>query len=283
MMLDSWSKLERSAVLRRIGLAVALLLFLGGTIWSLNANPGLLLRANLWPLALIAVVGTPLIFAGNAFELRLMAAFIGVRMSWRQALETTILGSAANMLPLPGGALARVAALYRSGAPATKSVLVNIVFASIWVALGFTIAGVCLLILERHVEGWIFIVLGGMAGTLWIISGLRHKTSGRLLILTLFNRSGLVLLDAIVSFWALYSLDSGTSLVQATVFGIASILGSAVSIVPAGLGIREGVSALLAPMAGYDPATAFLAVVLSRLAVLTCLMPTTCIFLVLKK
>jgi uncharacterized membrane protein YbhN (UPF0104 family) len=49
------------------------------------------------------------------------------------------------------------------------------------------------------------------------------------------------------------------------VLTISAVLGSAVSIVPAGLGVRELVGAMISPLISVLPAQAFLAIALNRI------------------
>ena len=56
---------------------------------------------------------------------------------------------------------------------------------------------------------------------------------------------GLVLIDSTRIYLCLLILGVDGSFIQASVLSVSSVVGAAVSIVPAGLGIREAVAALL--------------------------------------
>ena len=64
---------------------------------------------------------------------------------------------------------------------------------------------------------------------------------------------------------ALYALGFDVKPAQALVLVVAGALGSAVSIMPAGLGVREALAALVAPFAVLAASTGFLAAALGRM------------------
>ena len=64
------------------------------------------------------------------------------------------------------------------------------------------------------------------------------------------------------------ALGLDPTLGQATALGLSVIIAAAVGIVPAGVGIREGSAALLAPLVGIEPAVAVTLVLVDRLVAL---------------
>jgi uncharacterized protein (TIRG00374 family) len=86
-------------------------------------------------------------------------------------------------------------------------------------------------------------------------------------------RSVLVVLDAIRIYLCLAALGTDATFAQASAFAVASAAGSAVSIVPGGLGVREAVTAALAPAVGLAAAVGFLAAALNRLIGLPVMVP----------
>ena len=69
---------------------------------------------------------------------------------------------------------------------------------------------------------------------------------------------------------------------QVSGLAVASVLGSAVSIVPAGLGVREGVSAALSPIVGLSAALGFMATFMNRLIGMSVIVPVAT-YLTLRK
>jgi uncharacterized protein (TIRG00374 family) len=80
---------------------------------------------------------------------------------------------------------------------------------------------------------------------------------------------GVSILRLALCFWA---IGHPASISQAMAFSLSGVVGSAVSIVPAGLGVRELVSSAIAPFAGLDPAAAFIATATDRLVELVILL-----------
>ena len=75
----------------------------------------------------------------------------------------------------------------------------------------------------------------------------------------------MLLLDAVRIWLCFAAIGEATQFLQASVLTISAVVGSAVAIVPAGLGIRELVSAALAPIVALAPAATLLAMSLSRI------------------
>ena len=101
--------------MKRPGLAIALTLFLGGLLLAIDNVPDAAERLRPAMFLLLVLVGVPASIVLNAAEFRIGTQVVGTAIRWRSAFETTILASAANILPLPGGALVRLAAMKAVG------------------------------------------------------------------------------------------------------------------------------------------------------------------------
>lgn len=95
----------------------------------------------------------------------------------------------------------------------------------------------------------------------------------KIVVWALIQRITLVSLDGLRLLWCLKALGVSAVFSQAAAFVVGGVIGSAVSIVPAGLGIREGVSAGLAPLVGLVAASGFMAAALNRILALSILAP----------
>jgi hypothetical protein len=249
---------------RRTATAAAAVLFAGGALASWLGLDLQLGELQPGPLVAIALAGVPPTLALNSLETWLSARALGKRYAWRSALLITVYASAANMLPLPGGAMVRIAGLRAAGAGWSRGGAVTLAIALVWLgaafglgaaatagpvpllAGGFTLAGAAGLGVGL---GWLRTLSGGWA------TGLRVLAVKLAAIAVTLGRIWL----------ALAALGVAAGLAQVSVFAVADVLGSAVSIVPAGLGVREAVSAGLAPAVALAPAAAFLAAALNRL------------------
>lgn len=251
----------------------ALAILSAGLTISIYKNPNLLNRISIEPLLIIMIFATPLTILLNALELRLMSKLIGTNMPFCPSVETTIIGSAANMLPLPGSAIARVIAMKNHGATFKKSSLTTVYTVLIWAAISFIVSGASLAILGNDLS-YVFLSIGILSTFVCILLLLQisedsHSTAWRLL----FTKFLLVTLDVIRIHLSFLTIGENLGYLESSVFVIAAVLGSAVSIVPAGLGIRELVSAGLAPVIGVSPTLAFLSATVNRIAGLAVLTP----------
>ncbi|MFQ5557936.1 MAG: hypothetical protein ACE5GB_10585, partial [Acidimicrobiales bacterium] len=92
------------------------------------------------PLVVLATVAA-LSFAVVATELRLIGRAVAVDITPPVAVTTTVLATAANMLPLPGAVLTRLVVLRRLGAPAGASVRALGVTGGLWLGVALVVAG----------------------------------------------------------------------------------------------------------------------------------------------
>lgn len=214
------------------------------------------------PLMAIVLLIIPASIAYSALNMMLMGHAARVPFDFRLGVKVSVFAQVAELLPIPGGVIVRTAALVRAGGSTGRSAKLVIAFSLLWIACGAVGAGLALAGL-----GWPAHALTatGAASALVICGWLTARFGLQVAIaaaaLRLLGVSlvawRLMLAFAVIGV-ALPWLDSAT-------FAFATILGSAASLVPAGLGVSEGLSALVAKPAGVAPAAAFLAAALSRL------------------
>jgi uncharacterized membrane protein YbhN (UPF0104 family) len=309
-------------------LLIAFVLLSVGVYISISDNPEVLRKANWDGIWAILLVGVPLTILLNALEFILSGRMISVSIAPIKALEVTIIGSAVNMLPLPGSTMVRIAALKLSGAGYKKSTVVTLLFAIVWIGAAFLLAGLVLGIFFGGILGYFMAVMGlaaliiaGMVtrnkkstvvtllfaivwiGAAFLLAGLvlsiffggilgyflaviglaaliiagmatrNTKNRWKNYIWLLALKFCMVMLDAVRIYWCFWALDIEVNLPQASVFVISSVVGSAASIVPAGLGVRELISAGIAPFVGIAASAGFLTATLNRIVGLSALLP----------
>jgi hypothetical protein len=269
---------NRPAV-RNIVLFLALIGFTAGIVLAIRSRPDIL--DNLvWQAAVIAAaVGTPLAVLMSAFEFVLSARLIGVPVTLAKALDVVVVGSAANLLPIPGGAAVRIAALKGMGVGLRTGTSVTVFIALLWLGVSFAYAG-----------AWIMTVNSGLAGPLFLGSGLvllialllgatRLSGGWRLPWLIGLLKLALVAIDAGRLFLCLIAIGTAATFAQSSALAVSGVIGSVVSIVPAGLGVREAAAAGMAPLVGLAAASGFLAASLNRLLGLSVIMPIAALLL----
>lgn len=257
------ASLKRHRARLRIPLLVlALAIFVGGAALSIDR---LALKPSdivLAPLVLLALGVVPAAIAYSSINMMLMGKAVGAPIGFVEGLRISVFAQVAELLPIPGGAIVRTAALMNRGAGTLRSTGVVLAFALLWVSVAAVGGGLALL--DTGIAGQGLLVVG-LAGSIGICAWLTNRFGWRIALpalgLRLFGIA-LVSVRTVLAFAAI-GLALGWSDSLAFAFGI--ILGSAASIVPAGLGIGEGISALLAVPLSVAPEAAFLAVGLARL------------------
>lgn len=280
--LREWQRI-RNTRLRRIIMAIAIALLIGGIILSLRQQPDILSHLDWRPALVVVLIAVPITAGLNAVEFLLSGRMIGVKVSMVRSLEVTILGTAANMLPLPGSTLVRVAGLTTAGAGVRASSASTFITAAIWLGVAFAFAGGAIYFVGVHVLGVTFLAGGVFVWTVSMFAGGRLSGGLPVMLGVTGVKLALVVTDTVRIYLCLQALNVDASLLQAASFTFAGIAGSAVSIVPAGLGVREAVSAAMAPVVGLAVADGFLSSALNRLFGLVTMLPVSMVLAVAKR
>jgi len=278
----TWLALHRDR-LRRAGLIGSLAIFGFGLVLALQSAGPALADVRPGPLLALLLVCVPVQQILNAAEFAVMARYGGRAVGWRPALEVSLHTSAANTLPLPGGALTRVAALRGLGLPLRRGAALVAVGFGAWGGIACAVSGAWL---AGHGAPWIgggLLATGGALLAAAAAASLRLNGDPLLFGRLLAVRLATILLEAVRMALALGALGTAIGIERASIFVIASFLGSLVSIAPAGLGVREIVVAALAPLVGVDPGVGFLAAALNRAAGLLGLAVAAALLLVVQR
>lgn len=217
---------------------------------------------NLDPLFAIVLLLIPASIAYGAINLMLMSHAAEVRIGFSHAVKVSVFSNVAEMLPLPGGAIVRAAALIEAGSSKKLSAELVIAFSLLWIAVGGAGAGVVLIEL-----GWpaIATLAASIASALAICCWLTWRFNLIVAVTAAALRIVGVALLALRLMLAFTVIGMGVAWFDSASFAFATILGSAASIAPAGLGISEALSSLIAHLVDVAPAAAFLATALNRL------------------
>ena len=245
----------------RAALLLAGLVMLASLIWILASGRIDLTDLRWLPLAVAAVIGVPAALATNAAEFWASAWTVRAPVSHRSALRTTILATAANMLPIPGGPAVRVHALQRAGVALGLGTQVTLAIGLSWVGVGglvagfgASLAGVAAPLVALAGGTGVAVLVG--AGTL-LVRVAAPGRAGRALGLFLVIETTSVLVAAARLYLILIALGTEAGPAAALVLAVAGILATVVGLVPAGLGVREGLSAFLATVVAVPAATGF--------------------------
>ena len=249
---------------RRLFTAAGFLILLTGVVFSLSALPdGELIRDGRF-LLLIGGIGVPLLILTNAWETRLSASLIGGHFTWAQALRISTLASAANLLPLPGGAMVRIASLTKGGARLGDASAVTVALALAWLGLSFLWPGGWLTAAGYYWISLPFLAVGAVASAASMFWLTRISKSRTGIAEVVILKAVTVAASMIRMAWALAALGVVADTTALSVFAVSSVSGAAVSIIPAGLGVNEMVAAAVATVVAIPPTTAFLAAAIMR-------------------
>lgn len=265
----------RSPRADRALLAGAALLFVTAFAFGLRGVPGGVVELTLWPFVVLAVVAVPATNLANAFEYTVAARIEGQRVPLAEAVEVSVLSSAANLLPLPGAALVRVRALRRGGSTYRRAFSVTALVGGAWLATSLVLAG-ALLVVRRTDEVEVLLVAGvlvaGLTGTALAVVAVRamappeHATT--LAVALLGAEAVAVAVGAARFLLVLDGLGIGVTPAQAVSLTVAAVLASAVGFLPGGLGLREALAGVIAGLVGLPAAVGVLAAAVDRLVAL---------------
>lgn len=243
---------------------VAAILFFAVAVVSLWRLPSLELRWT-WLGAASVLLGLSVLLL--AAEYRLSGWLLGHEIPWGEALRTTILSSAANLLPVPGGVFIRTEALRTKGSGWAPALGSNLVVGLGWLGVALLLAGALL-----HGEAAVEVVMGfaacgvvvvaGMGVAIWRIiddRGLFVAATSVLLLEGVY-----VTLVGARLYAILVGIGLPVSFGQAVALAVASALAAAVGFFPGGMGLRELLAGALSPLVGLAPAVGAFSGVVDR-------------------
>jgi hypothetical protein len=162
--------------------------------------------------------------------------------------------------------MTRIAALKAAGASAKSGAQITLLQGILWMAVTMALGGGSIILSGFPVTGAATLaaglILGAVTASFIAAVGGTRPLIARLIVLRFLG----VFIDGIRVAIALAAIGTDIPLHQVMIFTLASSFGSALSLVPAGLGIRELISGALAPIVGIPIALGFAAAVLIRLA-----------------
>jgi len=264
-------------------LVIAASAFAAGIILSLRSFPSLLSELNWQPILTMALVATPATLALNALEFSLSARLIGQSVPFGRALTVTIVGSAANLLPLPGAALVRLAALKTGGATLRSGLSATALLAILSLGLGLAYSGAWALTLNSSLFPVAVLCAGLLIVAIACLIARELFEHGAAVLGLIVARLALIALDAARTYLAFAAIGFAASFGQSSVITISTVLAAVVAVVPAGLGLREGIAASMAPSLRLDPAATFLATSLSRIVGLAVVIILTLLLVIARK
>ena len=254
-------------------LIVALIAFVGFTVFAVRSLPHIDKPVR-WELIVVAgLVCVPVIVVLNAFEFRLMAHFAQHHPPMLEIVQITVLGSAANLLPMPGAVMVRLANLRKAGVRVTRGLNLTAIIGLAWLGTAGVLGGAVQL-WSHTAFALVALAIGSTLltiGALMLVRALEPGTriAGALELFAI--ECAFILMQALRLFLVAAALRFDVSYAQTTTLAIATVAAAAIGFLPSGLGAREGIAALLAPIVGVPAAVGLVITAVDRLVSLTVL------------
>lgn len=247
---------------RTLVMVVAVGLFASGTLFAWRQLPSGQHVVHWIPLLLACVLGVPAMIALNASEYRAMARLASIDVAYRVAIQVAVLGSAANLAPLPGAVLVRWQHLSLRGVRAMHAVNVNVVAGGIWLTISSLVVFVATV--GESIPVAILSAAIGVAAcvaTLAVQKKMRFSSAWRELVLI---EVGIVAVSAFRALMILVAFDLGGDWRAPLAIAGSYALANVVGIFPGGLGLRELLSGLTSRSLVGDVSTGFLVAAVDR-------------------
>lgn len=240
---------------------MAAILFIGGTIWSVLSLGIGTEDIDVYPVLSIAGIIIPLTLIYGGLGMMLMARTLGVKIEFFLSVRLSAAALLSEILPLPGGAMVRTAALVNAGGKVKKSAILVVATAVLWIALAALLTALLAMAENGSYGLWLLIggLTAGVPALVWI-----QKQAGLVTTFLIFMHrvTGLAIMVVRLTL-AFAVIQVAVAPDAAALFAFASIAGTAAAIAPAGLGVSEALAAFSASLVSVKPAAAFLAVALN--------------------
>lgn len=243
---------------------IAAIAFVIGLYLSYLQQPTVFNKLDWTYVALIYIAILPCVALINAVRFRVTARAMNVNYSLSQSFAIAVYSTVANMLPLPGGLFVRMANLKNEENTYKNTAVVSINVSALSAIVSLVIASLAYASFSPGLIPWC-ISAGFLLGALIVLILLQTTVlKGKITALVLVE-IGSTLLDAIRIYLCFLIIHAVCGLEQSLILTSASVVGSAISLVPAGLGVKEGAAALIATQIAIIPSSAYIALSLNRI------------------
>lgn len=268
-----------SATQQRLALLASALVFVVATVVAWRNLPPIEDGIRWWAFALVGVLGVPASIWNRGAEFSAVARLSGRQVGVHERVRVALIGTAANILPIPGSVMVRGEVLRRKGVPVRTIGWATAITAAVWIgSTGLVAGGLLAALSTRHVLGGLLAVGGAAlcAGASWSVlrrSGVPEpgRALGHLFVVEVAS----IVLGGLRLWGVLTALGYDAEIQQAVGLTVAGLVSSAVGFAPAGLGVRELSAAAISPLVGLPTSLGLLAAALNRLIELVVLSPAS--------
>lgn len=274
-MLESLFRLyERaSAVARRHAnwvTALSILLFAVTIGFAIRHAPINLLNLAAEPLAFVFLLLIPCTLLVNSLRVHVSATALGTARGMGASVRAALLSSAANLLPLPGGAVVRVSHIAAGDAGKLVSAG-TVTVGSIAFAFASGLAGLSAALglggaaWHYGATGLLGAVCLGVITFAWLARRIRPRYASQLAGIELAG----IAIESARLWTCLAALHSYIPPQDAVALSLNTVVGSVFGLAPGGLGVRELVGAGIAATLHVSATTVIIAIALNRLLGMT--------------
>jgi hypothetical protein len=205
-----------------------------------------------WTAILIAFcVAAPATLGLKMLEYDAAARLIGSRAHFRRALDVAIVSSAANLLPIPGSLLVTAHSLSAQGATYGEAAFASAIPSLAWLGIAGIIGGLGVVVAGNSVVGAILAVGGiacvGVAGFMFLRTA-PARGRPQLAVRIIVIETSWVGLSGFRMWLALRAIGVAATPAQVLALAVAGAMAVAIGFLPAGIGAREALIALLSPI-----------------------------------
>lgn len=259
---------EQAPRTKRLLLALAVLVFVIALVVAVRKLPDLERGLRWVPLLILGLAAIPTTFLLNAAEYAISARILGYRVRRVDAMRVSVIGSAANVLPLPGALLVRLRALHGLGSGFGKATASTAAVGLAWMGTTSAFAGALQLVAQRWGLGTVLVAAGLVINVFAYLLVWFHAprdTAARRIVEIQTVELGFVLVTGLRYYLAVTALGFSVSASQAVALTVPVVMASAIGFFPGGLGIREMLAAGISPIIGLPAAVGVTATALDRL------------------
>jgi hypothetical protein len=196
-------------------------------------------------------------------------------MGWTTALRTVLVATAANLLPLPAGAVVRIQAMREEGVGGGRATSINVIGAGAWIATGLLVAALAAVGSAPTVA--VVLTLGaGLAGVglaVALVARTATVPTARASTLLVGIEAVTVVIHGLRLVVVLLALGLDVTVRQGLTLGAATPLAAAAGVFPSGIGLAEALTALIAPLVALPAAAGFAATAFGRVVGLLVIVP----------
>lgn len=249
---------------RRVLFAFALLVFAVGLTLAVRSLEVRMRDLAMIPFLVNLGVCTPIAFFLTVWGLQLSARTIGRSIAFGDATRITALGTIAELLPVPGGIMARSAALAQAGASPLDVIHVLSMNALLWFGLLALMAGAAMGLAGRLAPALIFSAIG-LPAVIGSLATFMRRATPKLLSVVLVQRLASLAINVARMLAGFAILRSILAPQEAMLLAAANSLGSFSSVLPSGIGVGEALASLAALTIAVPAAMAFAVAALNRI------------------